>query len=89
LENPFPFLLSDAAEHGEGLTFLLPLKLIQPVEHFLFRFISDTAGVVKYEVRRVGGVHLRVALHEKRAGNLLRIVGVHLTSERLDVKSLH
>jgi len=89
-EDLFAFLLGDAAEHGKRFPLaMFFLELLQAVEHLLFRLIADAAGVVEDQLGFFGGFHLLVALMKQRADDLLRVVGVHLAPEGLDVEGLH
>ena len=89
-EDLLAFLLGDAAEHGKRFPLaMFSLKLVQPVEHLLFGFIADAAGVVEDQLGFLGGLDLLIALMEQRADDLLRVVRIHLAPEGLDVEGLH
>jgi hypothetical protein len=63
--------------------------LLQPVENFLLSFVADAAGVIENEFRFFRAFDLRIAVLQKRAHDLFRIVGIHLAAERFYVKLLH
>ena len=50
LEDLLAFLLGDAAQDAEGLSGVLPLELVEPVENLLFGFVADAAGVVEQQI---------------------------------------
>ena len=53
LEDPFAFLLGDAAEHGETFALLVQrLVFVETIEDLLLGLIADRAGVVQNEVGR-------------------------------------
>ena len=64
------------------------LCLIQPMKHLLLSLIADRTGVVKDQPRISFILHPHVALVLQRPDDLLGVMGVHLTSKRLDIKSL-
>ena len=89
LEDPLALLLRHAAQHGEPLALALqPLVLIQPVEDLLLRLVADRAGVVQDQPRVGLVLHPHVPLMLQRPNHLLRVMGIHLASKRLDIESL-
>ena len=89
IEDFFAFLLSDAADHCEDLALTrLALELIQAMEDLLLRLVTNGAGVVEDQIGLLHGLDLAIALLQKGANDLLRVVDVHLTAERLQIKSL-
>ena len=89
-ENLLAFLLGDASQHRKRFALaMFFLELVEPVEHLLFGFIADAAGVVEDQLGFFGRLDLLIALMEQRADDLLRIVRVHLAPEGLDVEGLH
>ena len=90
VKNSLTFLLRHASYHAEQLPFTsLALELLQTVENLLFRFIADAAGVVQHQTGFFGRSDTAIALLQHSAHDFFRIVRVHLTAERLDVKRLH
>ncbi len=83
-----PLLLGDAAQDGNGFPFRVALECIEAVKDFLFGFIANAAGVVEKVSRFVRRFDLGKTFAKKRSDHLFRIVGVHLTAERLHVESL-
>ena len=90
VEDPGALLLGDAADDGEALPFTVELLvLVEAMEDLLLGLVADGAGVVEDEAGfgLVGG--LGVALLQQRAHNFFGVVGIHLTAEGFDIKSLH
>ena len=89
-EDFLAFLLGYAAEHRKRFPLaMFFLELVQPVEHLLLSLIADAAGVVKDQLGFLRGFNLLIPLMQQCADDLLRIVGVHLAPERLDVEGPH
>src|SRR5436305_11496932 len=89
LKYLFAFLLRDTPEHAEFLAFRLQLfKIRQAMEDLLLRLVTNGAGVVEDEVGLVHGLDLAIALLQQGTNDLLRVVDVHLATERLQIESL-
>src|SRR5205814_1582018 len=89
LKDLFAFLLRDTPEHAEFLAFRLQLfKIRQAMEDLLLRLVTNGAGVVEDEVGLVHGLDLAIALLQQGTNDLLRVVDVHLTTERLQIETL-
>ena len=62
------------------------LVVVQPVKDLLLRFVADRAGVVEDQPGLFLRLHLPVALLLERANHLLRVVGIHLAAEGLQIE---
>jgi hypothetical protein len=89
LKNLLAFLLRYASEDTKPLAlFLQLLVVVQAVEDFLLRFVTDGAGVVEDKIGFFNGFHLTVSLGNKCADNFFRVVDIHLTAEGFEVEGL-
>src|SRR4051794_10800393 len=89
LENLRAFLRRDTPEHTESLALMFALELIESVENLLLGFVPNAARVVEKQIGFRWAVCLRIPARQQGPDDLLRIMDVHLTAERLDVKLLH
>ncbi len=85
LQDLLALELGDAAPHTDPQVGPLALGLLEPgqrVVELAGSLLADGAGVDEHKVRGGQVAHGLVAFRRKQAGNLLRIVDVHLTAER-------
>src|SRR5262249_11650924 len=88
-KNLLTLLLCDAAQHCELLALSLKLLVVvEAMKDFLLGLVANRAGVVEDQVGLFYSFNLPVALADESTYYLFRIVYVHLTPERLDVKGL-
>ena len=89
LENPFAFLLRDAAQHAKDFALLLIFLVVgQAVKDLLLRLVADGAGVVEDQVRFLHGLYLAIALGNERADDFFGVMHVHLAAEGFQVELL-
>src|SRR5208282_2553176 len=87
VEYLLALLLCNTTEHAKALSGLVQLLvIIQAIEDLLLGFIADRAGVVKDQAGVKFRFNLPIALLLERPDHLLRIMGVHLATERLKIE---
>ena len=80
--------MRDAAEDSKLLALLFQFFVVgQAVKDFLLGFVANRTGVVENQAGFFHGWNLAVSLRDEGANDLLGVVGVHLASERFQVKS--
>jgi len=87
-EDALALLLCHATADADHHARIQPLEPFQPAqfaEHLLCRLLSDGAGIEQYEVGPLRAGRPAVAFPLQRAGQLLRVVDVHLAAPSLDV----